>query len=184
MLSISFYFVYVPNFHPAFSAKQLTIHNVFQAESFNFIEGGAGNSSELIHSYVNPFTRSSVTSRSEYKLYNRISVIVVSRMMLNLMEAVDPLGGDFSEDSNYHPEGRPQPLHFSNRHSEFCTLNRSARSFDAAAFRFRGRKRELGSLVADGKGKGDLGDADPRVTPPIFECYLCEMAKSLNSNHQ
>lgn len=107
MLSISFYFVYVPNFHPAFSAKQLTIHNVFQAESFNFIEGGAGNSSELIHSYVNPFTRSSVTSRSEYKLYNRISVIVVSRMMLNLMEAVDPLGGDFSEDSNYHPEGRP-----------------------------------------------------------------------------
>lgn len=30
----------------------LRIYNILQAEDFNFIEAGAGNSSELMHAYV------------------------------------------------------------------------------------------------------------------------------------
>ncbi len=41
-----------------FFAKRLSIPNTFQAESFNYIEAGAGNSSEITHSYVNIRIRS------------------------------------------------------------------------------------------------------------------------------
>jgi len=82
----------------------MTVANVinfvlFCAESFDFIEGGAGNSSELTHS---------------------ISVIIVSRAMLNLMEAVDPLSGDDNENNNIndHTEGRPNLSTF-----QFTTQN-------------------------------------------------------------
>jgi len=70
----------------------MTVANVlnfilFWAENFNFIEAGAGNSSEITHS---------------------ISVIIVSRMMVNIMEAADPHAGYNHEDSNNRTENGPK----------------------------------------------------------------------------
>ncbi len=47
-------------------------------------------------------------------------------MMLNLMEAVDPLGGDYNEDINNHAEGRPNLSTF-----QFTTQH-CVRSLDTA----------------------------------------------------
>jgi len=59
---------------------------LFWTESFRYLEAGAGNSSELT---------------------NSISVIMVSRMMLNIMEAADPRGDNFSGDTEILAENRP-----------------------------------------------------------------------------
>jgi len=66
-------------YYSVMTAVNMINFALFWTEDFDFIEASAGNSSEIAHS---------------------ISVIIVSRMMLNIMEAADSQGGDYSEDSD------------------------------------------------------------------------------------
>lgn len=66
----------------------LVFKSAFQATNFDYIETSAGNTSEVTHSYVTTL-HPSLCSEIESTLNVRISVIIVSRMMLNIMEAAD-----------------------------------------------------------------------------------------------
>ncbi len=96
---------------------------VFKAETFNYIETSAGISSEIIHSYVDPPTNSffflAMTSGFNL-LYPRISVIIVCRMMLNIMEASDPQVGDYS-DSQSESQRNLSSVRFVTQHSAITT---------------------------------------------------------------
>jgi len=72
---------------------------MFWAETFNYIETSAGISSEIIHS---------------------ISVIIVCRMMLNIMEASDPQVGDYS-DSQLESQRNLSSVRFVTQHSAITT---------------------------------------------------------------